>query len=328
MKGLILAGGQGTRLRPLTLSRPKHLLPIANRAHIDHVFDLFLAHGVREAVLLTSYLAERFEGVITPAAGRGLAVEVAHESTPLDTAGALKNAESAVAGGTFLAVNGDVLTGLDLRALVALHVRRGALATIALTHVDDPSAYGVVVTEEDGRVRGFIEKPLSGKAPSNLINAGVYVLEPEVLDWIPSGEGYSVERSLFPALVAAGAPLYATGSDAYWMDIGTPPNLLQANRDSLNGRFLTQAVPEPGPEAVAVAPGVQIGKEARVVRSCVGGHSILADGAGIEESVLLPGVRVGRGAWVRRSVLGEGVVVQPGAQVVGGAVADGEVVSG
>ncbi|MBA3350231.1 MAG: NDP-sugar synthase [Actinobacteria bacterium] len=328
MKALILAGGQGTRLRPLTLSRPKHLLPIANRAHIDHVFDLLLAHGVDEAVLLTSYLAERFEEVVGQAAARGLAVDVAHEPTPLDTAGAMKNAEASVATGTFLAINGDVLTQLDLGRLVDWHTRRGALATVALTPVEDPSAYGVVVTEEDGRVTSFIEKPSAGTAPTNLINAGVYVFEPEVLGWIPSGERYSVERALFPGLVAAGAPLYAAGSDAYWMDVGTAPNLLQANLDSLSGRFLTTAVPEAGPEAVAVAPGVQIGEGTRVVRSCVGEGSDLADAAGIEESVLLPGVKVGRSASVRASVLGEGVVVQPGAQIAGRTVADGDVIFG
>ena len=328
MKALLLAGGRGTRLRPLTHSRPKHLLPIANRAHIDHVFDLLVAHGVQEAVLLTSYLAERFDGVVTPAAARGLNVEVARETTPLDTAGALKNAESSVAGGTFLAFNGDVLTQLDLGSLVDWHVRKGALATIALTPVDDPSAYGVVVTDDDGRVESFIEKPPAGTVPTNLINAGVYVLEPEVLDRIPSGEPYSLERSLFPSLVAVGAPLYATGSDAYWMDVGTAPKLLQANQDSLIGRFLTPAVPEPGPEAVAVAPGVKIGDDVSVVRSCVGEGSSLANGARVESSVLLPGVEVGRGAWVRSSVLGEGVVVEPGVHVAGRAVADGAVISG
>ncbi len=328
MKALILAGGQGTRLRPLTLSRPKHLLPVANQAHIDHVFDLFLAHGVNEAVLLTSYLAEHFEEVVKPAADRGLVLEVAHETTPLGTAGALKNAGSSVAGGTFLAVNGDVLTHLDLRRLVDWHVQRGALATIALTPVDDPSAYGVVVTDEDGRVTSFIEKPPAGTAPTNLINAGVYVIEPELLDWIPAGEPYSAERGLFPALVAAKAPVYATGSDAYWMDVGTPPKLLQANQDSLSGRFPTPAVPEPGPEAVAVAPEVQIGEGARVVRSCVGRGSSLAEGATVEGSVLLPRVEVGRGARVSGSILGEGVVVEPGAQVVDSTVADERVVSG
>ena len=328
MKALILAGGQGTRLRPLTLTRPKHLLPIANQAHIDHVFDLFLTHGVNEAVLLTSYLAEHFKAVVPGAADRGLALEVVRETTPLDTAGALKNAGSSVTDGTFLAVNGDVLTRLDLRRLVDWHVQRGALATIALTPVDDPSAYGVVVTEKDGRVTSFIEKPPAGTSPTNLINAGAYVLEPELLDWIPAGEPYSAERALFPALVAAKAPVYATGSDAYWMDIGTPPKLLEANRDALNGRFLTRAVAEPGPEAVAVAPDVRIEEGARVVRSCIGRGSALAEGAKVVGSVLLPGVEVGRGARVSGSILGEGVVVEPGAQVIDSTVADERVVIG
>lgn len=326
MKALLLAGGQGTRLRPLTLSRPKHLLPIANRAHIDHVFDLLLANGVDEAVLLTSYLAGHFERVIGPLAERGLSVDVAHETAPLDTAGALKNAEASISG-TFLAFNADVLTGLDLRGLVRWHVAKGALATIALTPVDDPSAYGVVVTDGDGRVRSFIEKPRTGSAPTKFINAGVYVLEPEVFDWIPPGERYSVERSLFPRLVEAGVPVYASGGDAYWMDIGTPVKLIQANRDSLSGRFRTSAVPHPGPEVAAIAPGVQLGEGVDVARSSVGEGSVLADGSRVEGSVLLPGVRIGRGAYVRDSVLGEGVVVESGVYVGGRAVADEEVLA-
>lgn len=326
MKALLLAGGLGTRLRPLTYSRPKHLLPIANQAHIEHVFDLLLTHGVDEAVLLTSYLAQTFGGVVEAAAGRGLSVSVAHEPTPLDTAGALKNAEASITG-TFLAVNADVLTGMDLGELVDRHVRTGALATIALTPIDDPSAYGVVVTDPEGRVESFVEKPPAGTAPTNLVNAGVYVMEPEVLDWVPLGERYSVERSLFPGLVGAGAPLYAAGSDAYWMDIGTPSKLIQANQDSLSGRFVTRAVPQPGPEAAAIAPGVRMGKGVEVVRSCVGEGADLAAGCRVEGSVLLPRVRIGRGASVLSSVLGEGVVVQDGVQMTGRTVGDGELLS-
>lgn len=326
MKALLLAGGQGTRLRPLTYSRPKHLLPIANQAHIDHVFDLLLDHGVDEAVLLTSYLAHSFGSVVEAASGRGLSVSVAHEPTPLDTAGALKNAQALISD-TFLAFNADVLTGMDLGELVDRHVRTGALATIALIPVDDPSAYGVVVTDPGGRVESFIEKPPSGTAPTNFINAGVYVMEPEVLDWVPSGERYSVERSLFPNLVEARAPLYAAGSDAYWMDIGTPPKLIQANQDSLSGRFITRAVPEPGPETAVIASGVRMDEGVDVVRSCVGEGSDLAAGCRVEGSVLLPRVRIGRGASVLSSVLGEGVVVEAGVQVTGRTVADGELLS-
>lgn len=236
MKALILAGGFGTRLRPLTYTRPKHLLPIANVPHIEHVFDLLQRHGVDDVVLLTSYLAEAFETSIEHATQRGLSVAVAREEEPLGTAGALKNAQELVGDGTFLAFNGDVLTDVDLDAIVAWHGERGAEATIVLTPVDDPSAYGVVPTEPDGRVLGFIEKPPPGEAPTNLINAGVYVCEPRLLDRIPDGRAFSAEHELFPAVVENGT-MYARGADAYWMDIGTPEKYLQANLDALAGRL-------------------------------------------------------------------------------------------
>ena len=201
MKALILAGGLGTRLRPLTYTRPKHVLPIANRPHIEHVFDLLQRHDVTKVVLLTSYRADAFGTTLERAEQRGIGVELALEPEPLGTAGALKNAEGSIGDGTFLAFNGDVLTDVDLGQVVEFHRARGAVATIVLTPVDDPSAYGVVPTAADGRVLGFIEKPPPGEATTNLINAGVYVFEPSILDRIPQGVEYSAERALFPGLV-------------------------------------------------------------------------------------------------------------------------------
>ena len=188
MKALLLAGGFGTRLRPLTFTRPKHLLPIANKPHVEHVFDLLIRHGIDEMVLLTSYLADAFSEVIASARDRGLHVEVTHEPEPLDTAGAIKNAETLIGGQTFFVFNGDVLTDVDLTRVLDFHRSREARATIVLTPVPDPSAYGVVPTDERGRVLGFIEKPPPGEAPTNLINAGIYVFEPSVLERIPAGE--------------------------------------------------------------------------------------------------------------------------------------------
>ncbi|HEU4481320.1 MAG TPA: nucleotidyltransferase family protein, partial [Actinomycetota bacterium] len=159
MKALLIAGGFGTRLRPLTYTRPKHLLPIAGRPHLHHVLDLLQRHGVEEIVLLTSYMAETFTTVVEHAEGRGMKVHVAHEETPLGTAGALKNAAGFIDGDRFFAFNGDILTSMDLGAIASFHTDRAAEATIVLTPVEDPSAYGVVPTEEDGRVLGFIEKP-------------------------------------------------------------------------------------------------------------------------------------------------------------------------
>ena len=326
MKAFILAGGFGTRLRPLTLTRPKHLLPIANRPHIEHVFDLLLKHGIDEAVLMTSYLAEAFADTMAGAAQRGMSLEITNEVEPLGTAGALKNAEHLVGDEAFLAFNGDVLTDVDLAAVLDFHREREAEASIVLTPVEDPSAYGVVPTKDDGTVLGFIEKPPRGRTPTNLINAGIYVLEPSVLDRIPPERVWSAERELFPRLVTEGARLFATATDAYWMDIGTPQKYVRANMDALSGGFSTDAVQDVGEDLVLSASSSEIATDARVSSVCMGEDTRVASGATISGSVLLPGARVDAGATVTGSVLGEGATVAAGAKVENVAVGDGEVV--
>lgn len=323
MKALILAGGFGTRLRPLTYTRPKHLLPIANRPHIEHVFDLLQRHGVDEVVLLTSYLAEAFEETVASASARGLKVEVTHEEEPLGTAGALKNAASVVGDETFLAFNGDVLTDVNLSDVIAFHKERGSQTTIVLTPVEDPSAFGVVPTDDSGKVLGFIEKPPPGEAPTNLINAGVYVFEPAVLERIPEDEVWSAERQLFPGLVEDGAPIFATGTDAYWMDIGTPAKYLQANLDALHGRYEWGGSPASGDNRVLVAPGAQVGQGAWVSDACLGAGARIGKDARVERTVLLPRTIIEDGAVVRDSILGEGAVVSAGTVAEGETLEDG-----
>ena len=326
MKAFILAGGFGTRLRPLTYTRPKHMLPIANRPHIEHVFDLLEQCGVREIVLLTSYLAEHFAGVVEDAEARGLDFEVAHEEKPLGTAGAFKNAEQLVGNEAFLAFNGDILTDIDLNSVLDFHRANEAEATIVLTPVEDPSAYGVVPTDVGGRVLSFIEKPPREEAPTNLINAGMYVFEPTVLERIPAGKVYSAERELFPGLIEEGARMFATATDAYWIDIGTPQQYLRANLDALLGRFRTSAVQSPGNGAVLSSDGASISATASVRTVCVGKGARIEDGSTVERSVLLPGAVVGAGARVETSIVGEGARVRPGAVLSGAAIADGQTV--
>lgn len=328
MKAFLIAGGFGTRLRPLTYTRPKHLLPIANRPHLHHVFDLLQRHSVTGMALLTSYLAENFSASIEEAERRGLTVDVAHEEEPLGTAGALKNAEHLTGDDTFLAFNGDILTDMDLSAVLEFHRERRAEATIVLVPVEDPSAFGVVPTDDDGRVLGFIEKPPPGEAPTNLINAGVYVFEPSILDRIPDGVEHSAERGLFPDLVEEGAALYAMGVDAYWADIGTPAKYLEANLDALTGRFATDAVPEPGPETSVFGEGAVVADGARVSSACFGANVTVDEGAMVTRSVLLPGASVGRGAEVKDSILGEGAKVNAGAKAVEATIADAEEYAG
>jgi mannose-1-phosphate guanylyltransferase len=327
LRALILAGGLGTRLRPLTFTRPKHLLPIANRSHIEHVLALCLGHGLSEVVLLTSYMSETFAAAVEAAELRGMKVEVTYEEEPLGTAGAIKNAEGLVGHDPFLVMNGDILTNADLGELVAFHHAHSAQATILLTPVEDPSAYGVVPKDEDGKVLGFIEKP-SGKPPTNLINAGVYVLEPSVLERIPPSEVWSAERQLFPGLVGDRAPVFALGTDAYWMDIGTPEKYLQANVDALEGRYASDAVPTPGPGAVVAAGDARISEEARVSSACLGPGTVVERAAVVDRSVLLEGVTVGENAIVTGSILGSGVRVATGAKVVDLTVPDEETIEG
>ncbi len=325
MRALLIAGGLGTRLRPLTYTRPKHLLPIANRPHIEHVLDLLARHEVTDVVLLTSYLAAAFDAVIERARARGIVVEVAHEDEPLGTAGALKNAAHLVGDETFFAFNGDVLTDADLSALLAFHRTSGGLGTILLTPVDDPSVYGVVATDDRGRVTGFVEKPAPEDATTNEINAGVYVLEPSVLDSIPSGQVVSIEREVFPAMAEDGS-LYARPTAAYWMDIGNPAKYLQANLDAVTGRFATDVVAQPGVDAAVVAESARIEDGARVSSACIGTGCVVAAGATVRDSVLLDRVTVAEGASVIGSVVGEGVSVGPRCVVEGLTVGDGEII--
>ncbi|HWC13336.1 MAG TPA: NDP-sugar synthase, partial [Actinomycetota bacterium] len=323
MKALLIAGGLGTRMRPLTETRPKHLLPIANRPHVDHVLDLLERHGLRDVVLLTSYLADRFAAVVDRARERGLSVAVAHESEPLGTAGALKNAHHLVGDDTFVAMNGDVLTDVDITSLVQFHRDRKADGTILLTRVDDPSAFGVVPTDDDGRVERFFEKPPRDEAPTDLINAGVYVLEPSILDEIASGEIVSIERDVFPSLAAQGR-LFARATDAYWMDIGTPHKYLRANLDALDGTF---AGPwSDPPQGYLAGPRTEISDSARVSSSCLGEDCAIHPGATVTDCVLLDRVVVGERCRVTDSVLGEGVRVAAGAEVSATAVADDAII--
>jgi mannose-1-phosphate guanylyltransferase len=323
MKALLIAGGFGTRMRPLTFTRPKHLLPIANKPHIDHVLDRLQRHGVDECVLLTSYLAEAFADTVLSARERGFTVEVAHEETPLGTAGALKNAAELIGSETFFALNGDVLTDADLTELLSFHRERGAEGTILLTPVEDPTQFGVVPTTEEGTVEAFIEKPAPGEAPTNMINAGVYVLEPSVLDRIPAGEEYSAERQLFPGLVEDRV-LFAFPTDAYWLDVGTPEKYLQANMDALHGRYVVDEISLRAEGNSVVGDGSEVDGSATISSSAVGAGARIEPDAKIEGSVLLPGVRVGSGAIVIDSILGAGVTIQPGARVEGATIADDE----
>ncbi len=324
MRAVVLVGGEGTRLRPLTLTAPKQMLPIVEQAMIERVIGHLADHGIDDAVLSLGYRPDAFINAYPSGSIAGVQLTYAVEPTPLDTAGAIRfAARQAGIDDTFVVVNGDVLTDSSLSELVEFHRRREAEATISLTPVDDPSAFGVVPTDDDGRVQAFIEKPPRDEAPTNLINAGTYVFEASVLDRIPEGRRVSIERETFPALVEAGT-LFALGSDAYWLDTGTPDAYLRAHRDLLLGRRL--GIPAPGAELdPSIGDGVwRIGTvevdDGTVVRSLLGTGSTVAKGALVEESVVGAGAVIEEGA----SVIGS--VILPGARVASKAKVEGSVI--
>jgi mannose-1-phosphate guanylyltransferase len=318
MRAVVLVGGFGTRLRPLTYTTPKPLLPVGHRPILEHVLANLARGGVTEAVLSLGFKPDAFRAAYPSGTCAGVALRYAVENEPLDTAGAIRFAahEAGFAAETIVAVNGDVLTDLDVATLVAFHRSRAAEGTIHLTPVEDPSAFGVVPTDERGRVTAFIEKPRRGSAPSNLVNAGTYVLEPTVLERIAATGPVSIERQTFPAMVADGR-LFALATDDYWLDAGRPDEYLQANLDMIDGV-------RRGAPAVALGDGASVAPSADVTRAVIGAGSQVGPDARVTASALLPRVIVGAGAVVDRSVLGGDVQVGAGAVVTDAVIGDGE----
>ncbi|MBV8960457.1 MAG: NDP-sugar synthase [Actinobacteria bacterium] len=299
MRAVVLVGGEGTRLRPLTYKTPKQLLPVANVPMIERVVAHLAAHDVDHVVLSMGYRPDAFHTAYPDGHCAGVSITYAVEPEPMGTAGGIGfAARFAEIDDTFIVVNGDVLTDLDIGALVAFHRARGGQATISLTPVDDPSAFGVVPTFEDGRVEAFVEKPPKDEAPTNLINAGTYVLEPSVIEAIPEGRAVSIERETFPSLVGEGA-LYAMASEGYWVDAGTPPTYLRANLD-LKG------------DPVLVGAGAVIDPSAVVTDSVIGPGACVGAGARVAESVVLAGAVVEPGASLARRIVDTDAIVEVG----------------
>lgn len=315
MDAVVLVGGFGTRLRPLTLTRPKQMLPIVDRPMIEHVCERLASQGVTRAVLSLGYRPDVFVEAYPDGRCGGLELHYAVEDEPLDTAGAIRFAAvSAGVSDTFVAVNGDVLTDVSLDGVLERHRSARALGTLHLTPVDDPSRYGVVPIDADGRVIEFVEKPPPGTAPSKWINAGTYVLEPAVLDRIEAGRRVSIEREVFPALAGEGV-LYAVEDDAYWIDTGTPESYIAAQLDLVGGR---RGAPWP-----AVAADAGLHPHAKVSDSVVMRRASVGADAEVCGSVLCPGAVVHPGATVVRSVLGAGAVVCAGAVLHDTVLGDG-----
>ncbi|MBI2879481.1 MAG: NDP-sugar synthase [Candidatus Rokubacteria bacterium] len=326
MKGLqavILAGGFGTRLRPLTLHRPKPVVPLLNHPFLHYQLALLAAHEVRDVILSVSHLPETIRAVMGDGSALGVRLRYAVEDEPLGTAGGVRNAADLVEG-RVVVLNGDVLTDLDLSRMLATHEARRARATIYLTPVENPTAYGLVELDPEGRVRRFLEKPGWDEVTANTVNAGVYILERELLELVPKGRPYSMEREFFPDLLARGVPFFGHVDPAYWLDIGTTEKYLQAHRDLLEGRLRSPLRPRGRALGEGwVEPGTSIAESARLV-----GPVVLGAGCRVEAEarvgpavVLGAGCVVGAGAHLEGAVLWESVSVGAGARLSGCLVA-------
>ena len=353
MQALVLVGGEGTRLRPLTATMPKPVVPLVDRPFIRYMIDWLAHHGVDDVVLACGFLAAGVRTVLGEGGHGGPRLRYVEEPEAMGTAGAIKFAHELL-DERFLALNGDVLTDLDLSALVRQHEERDARATLALYPVADPSAYGLVRRTETGEIREFLEKPDPSEIDTDEINAGAYVLEREILDLVPEGRAVSIEREVFPQLVGDG--LYSQRLSGYWMDIGTPERYLQASWDILEGRVATElgrsldqaglriadsaSVAESAQvrPAALVADGVKIGADARIGpravigEGCVVGEAALIEGSTIHSScivgdraevraaIVAAGVEIGERATIGPgTVIGEAARIGPGARVEAGA---------
>ena len=331
MQALILAGGKGTRLRPLTLYTPKPVVPICNRPFLLYQIDTLRRAGITDITLSLSYQPLKIEQQLGDGSEFGVKINYTVEPQPMGTAGAYKFAEELIRQPTVV-FNGDILTDLDLRAVIKEHKERGASATIVLAPVENVSAYGLVETEDDGRVRAFLEKPKADEVRVNTINAGTYILEPQMLDLIPTGENYSFEYGLFPDLLRRGEKFYAHVPDeTYWIDIGTPARYLQAHHDLIAGRVRGVELPARRGDFDAatraeidsqsmIADNCTIKPGAQIINSVLGEGVYVEEKARVENCVVWAHTRVGAGAQVFGAIVGRGCHIGRAATVGAGAV--------
>jgi mannose-1-phosphate guanylyltransferase len=334
VQAVILVGGEGTRLRPLTSTVPKPVVPLVDRPFIVFMLEWLARHGVDDVVMSCGFLATAVRNVLGDGSQYGLRLRFVEEPEPRGTAGALKYAEDLL-DERFLMLNGDVLTDIDLTAQIAQHEATGAVGTLALVPVSDPTAYGLVRLHDDQSVSEFVEKPSADEIDTRLISAGAYVLERAVLDLIPADRNVSIEREVWPQLVGHG--LFGYAADAYWLDIGTPERYLQGTFDILEGQVVTAVADVLGPGYLSVGERVQL--DGRIVppalvdRGCtiaagahVGSLVVLAEGVtvgegtSIERSVVLNGAEIGANCVLRDCIVAAGVRIGDGSEISGGAV--------
>ncbi|MBO2460811.1 mannose-1-phosphate guanyltransferase [Actinomadura violacea] len=319
MKAVVMAGGEGTRLRPMTANQPKPLLPLVNRPIMEHVLRLLKKHGFSETVVTVQFLAALIRNYFGDGEELGMSLSYATEEVPLGTAGSVKNAEAALRDDRFLVISGDALTDIDLTDMVRFHERNGALVTIGLKRVPNPLEFGIIIVDDEGRIQRFLEKPTWGQVFSDTVNTGIYVMEPEVLDHVAAGEVVDWSGDVFPKLLAEGAPLYGYVADCYWEDVGTHESYLKAQADMLSGQVGIEL------DGFEMSPGVWVAEGAEVdAEAVLKGPLYIGDYAKVEAGVELreytvlgSNVVVKEGAFLHRAIVHDNVFVAPSTNLRG-----------
>lgn len=337
MKAVILVGGEGTRLRPITCLNPKPMLPLMNRPFMYNFTSWLRSHGLADIIFTACYLPRQFLDYFGSGEKFGFNITYETEKTPLGTCGAVKNVEKHIKGsGSFMVFNGDILTSLNLTDMIDFHRARKADITISLTSVEDPAAYGLVPVDDEGRVKEFLEKPGRDEIVTNLINAGTYIMEPHVLDLAPAGKNYSFERGLFPLALEKGFRIYGYISDAYWLDVGTPQKYLAAHHDIGLGKIeFDYPYPEIEPgifagnnvrcssrnfsgEPVVIGDNTIIEEGAKIAPlTTIGENCFIASGAHVSGCVIFNNCRIGKGSQVTDSIISNGVIIGENVMVEG-----------
>jgi mannose-1-phosphate guanylyltransferase / phosphomannomutase len=319
VKAVIMAGGEGTRLRPLTSNAPKPMLPLVNRPMMEHIIDLLKQHGIEEIVVTVAFMPNAIRNYFGDGSEFGVRMTYASEETPLGTAGSVRNAMGELSDDTFLVISGDVLTDIDLSALIQEHQDRKALATIGLVRVENPLEYGIVISNEDGSIERFLEKPTWGQVFSDTINSGVYVLEPRIFDWIAADVPVDFSSDVFPALLEAGEPVFGSVAEGYWEDVGTLDAYLRAHKDILDEKVSVRIPGFELSDGVYVGEGTEINPGAILHGPAVIGDNCFVD-VGVhlgEYSVLGTGVRMRRDGEVERTVIHDNAYIGEGAKMRG-----------
>lgn len=327
LKAVILVGGPGTRLQPLTDDRPKSVMPVLNKPFMEYTFAYLKKYGIEDIILTLNYLPDVIREYLGDGSRYGVRLIYCYEKEPMGTAGAIKNVEEYL-DDTFITLNGDVFTDLDLNDMLSLHRNKKATATISLQWVNDPSAFGVVETDDNRRVKRFIEKPPLAEATTNWINAGIYVLEPEVIKYIPENTHYMVERGLFPALLDMDAPVYGYPFRGYWLDMGTPDTYFSLNRDLLSENTMSPFTAAAGMlhvqygvdcdihSSARISAPVLIGNKCLIGRNVtitgpavIGNDCTVENGATVVDSLLWNNVRIGAGTALKHCIIGSNVSI-------------------